>query len=97
MSQDFLVFDHDVELSNPAADPDQLARLAEVTRQWGGKVVSPEDLADELNRLEPPELTIETQEKWQLAGNHRDAWLLFLLLVGLLTGEWVMRKRWGLV
>jgi uncharacterized membrane protein len=93
----FMVFDHDVELSNPAADPDQLARLADLTKEAGGKLIAPEQLAALLSQIKPPEMEIEVQTRWQLADNNRDAWLFFLCVVVLLTGEWVLRKKWGLV
>ena len=46
-----MVFDRDVELSNPAADPDQLASLAAWTKEDGGKLVQPEQFADLLDEL----------------------------------------------
>jgi hypothetical protein len=48
-------------------------------------------------RDQPPELEIEVQTKWQLADTGADAWSFFLVLVALLTTEWTLRKRWGLV
>jgi uncharacterized membrane protein len=96
---EFLVFDRDIELSNPAADHDQLARLAAMTREAGGRLIAPEELAGLFQQLrdQPPELDIEIQTKWQLADTPRDAWILLLLLVGLLAAEWMLRKKWGLV
>ena len=40
---EFLVFDRDVELSTPAADPDLMASLAGWTRQEGGRAVAPKN------------------------------------------------------
>ncbi len=96
---EFLVFDRDVELSTPAADHDQLARLAAMTKPFGGRVVAPEQVPALLEdiRDRPPEMEIEVQTKWQLADTGRDAWTLLLLLVALLTAEWFWRKKWGLV
>jgi hypothetical protein len=96
---DFQVVDQDVELSNPAADPDQLARLAAQTREAGGKLLAPEQLPDLLReiRRRPPELEIEIQTRWQLADTAIDAWLFFLCVVALLSAEWGLRKKWGLV
>jgi hypothetical protein len=42
-------------------------------------------------------MEIEVQEKWQLADTARDAWSFLLLFVAILTTEWSLRKRWGLV
>jgi len=96
---EFLVLDQDVELSNPAADYDQLARLAALTKEAGGRPVAPEQLAALLRdiRDRPPQMDVEVQTKWQLGDTPRDAWTFFLLLVALLTGEWFLRKKWGLV
>jgi uncharacterized membrane protein len=96
---EFLVFDRDIELSNPAADHDQLARLAAMTQDAGGRLVAPEQVPGLLEQLrdQPPEMDIEIQTKWQLADTPRDAWSLLLLLVGLLTAEWTLRKKWGMV
>ncbi len=93
----FMVFDHDRELSNPAANLDQLARMAEMTK--GGRPVAPEELADLLLEIKrrPPDLKIEIPRRWQLGDNTFDAWILFLCVVGLLTAEWALRKKWGLV
>lgn len=95
----FQVLDQDIELGNPAADPDQLTRLANLTAEAGGKAIAAEELPALLQKIKqkPPELEMQLQTKWQLADTWWDAWLFFLCVVGLLTGEWVLRKRWGLV
>ena len=95
----FEVMDQDVELSNPAADPDQMQRLATLTRDAGGKALAPEQLSELLQQLQenPPELMQEVLTRWQLGDTWWDAWLLLLALVTLLGGEWFLRKMWGLV
>ncbi len=95
----FEVMDQDVELSNPAADPDQMQRLAVLTSDAGGKAIAPEQLPDLLKQIQenPPELVQEVLTRWQLGDTWWDAWLVVLALVGLLGGEWFLRKKWGLV
>lgn len=95
----FQILDRDVELSNPAADYPLLARIANLTKESGGEVVAPEQLPALMQKLKErrDELEIDVQAKWQLGDTALDAWLLLLLLVGLLTGEWFLRKKWGLV
>ena len=95
----FEVMDQDVEFANPAADPDQMARLADLTRDSGGRAVASEQLAALLEEIKqsPPELVEEVLTKWQLADTWWDAWLVLSCLAGLLTAEWFLRKRWGLV
>jgi uncharacterized membrane protein len=95
----FMVLDQDLELSDPAADPQQLEQLARLTAQAGGKALAPEQLGDLLREIKnkPPEMETQIQSKWQLADTPLDAWLFFLCVVGLLSGEWFLRKRWRLV
>lgn len=95
----FDVMDQDVEFANPAADPDQMARLANLTRDSGGRPLAPEQLAPLLEEIRdhPPELVEEVLTKWQVADTWWDAWAILLALAALLTAEWFLRKRWGLV
>jgi uncharacterized membrane protein len=95
----FEVMDQDVELSNPAADPDQMQRLAVLTSDAGGKAIAPEQLPDLLKQIQenPPELVQEVLTRWQLGDTWWDAWIVLLALVTLLGGEWFLRKKWGLV
>lgn len=95
---EFMVFDRDLELSNPAADPDHFAALAAWTKEYGGRTAAPEELPsliDELHRR-PQEFEVR-QTRWRLAGTPGEAWLFLLLLAGVLSGEWFLRKKWGLV
>ena len=70
-----------------------------MTKEVGGRVLAPEDLPALLREIRdrPPQMEVEVQTKWQLADTARDAWLFFLACVLLLTGEWFLRKKWGLV
>ena len=78
----FDVMDQDVEFANPAADPDQMARLANLTRDSGGRPLAPEQLAPLLEEIRdhPPELVEEVLTKWQVADTWWDAWLILLIL-----------------
>jgi len=91
----FLVFAQDLELDNPAADPGLLANLARMTADFGGEAVTPEEFSALLSRIAatPPQLDTETYVQHNLW----DTWTMFSLLVTLLSSEWYLRKRWGLV
>lgn len=91
----FSVSDQDVELDQPAAEPAFLASLAGMTAEAGGTSVAPEELPDLLERLkakaqEFDEEIIETITLW-------DRWPPLVMFVGLLSMEWYLRKKWGLV
>lgn len=88
----FLVHKTDLELDNPAADPGLLSSLASVS---SGKLLAPEQLKGALEDLGKQDLNleVETEQKTDLWDN---AWVL-LLFVSLLSVEWFLRKRWGLV
>jgi hypothetical protein len=98
-SASFEVMDQDLELNNPAADPDQMARLANLTREVGGRSVAPEELPGLLREIQqnPPPMVEEVLMKWQLADTWWDAWIALGSLLALLVCEWYLRKRWGLV
>jgi uncharacterized membrane protein len=91
----FSVSDQDVELDQPAAEPLLLAQLAKGTAEAGGAGLAPEELPDLLEKLKSraaqfEEEIVETVTLW-------DRWPTLLVFVGLLSGEWFLRKRWGLV
>jgi uncharacterized membrane protein len=91
----FSVSDQDVELDQPAAEPLLLASLANLTAEAGGAGLAPEELPDLLEKLkaraeEFEEEIVATVTLW-------DRWPTLLAFVGLLSTEWFLRKRWGLV
>jgi hypothetical protein len=88
----FLIFEQDLELDNPGADVATMQSLASLT---GGESLAPEELPALVRRLaeETDELLVQRETKQSLW----DRWSMFLALVGLLTAEWFLRKRWGLV
>lgn len=95
----FMVTDEDLELTDPVASPQQMEMLAGLTREVGGRVVPHEELPELLNELasQPATTIVQQRSKWQLADTLLDASLFFVLLVGLMTTEWFLRKRWGMV
>ena len=88
----FLVAETDTELDNPSAEPGVMASLASVT---GGRSVRPEEFSELVEFIadEPMQLEIDTQTKQTLW----DIWPVYAVLVCLLSTEWYLRKRWGLV
>jgi len=95
----FMVVDEDLELADPAANPQQMEMLAGLTSEVGGRVVSPEEVPNLLDQLEnqPVATVIQQRSKWQLADTAWDASGYFVVLVSLLASEWFLRKKWGMV
>jgi uncharacterized membrane protein len=90
-----LVFEQDLELDNPAADPGLLSSLARITAKYGGTALAPEEFPSLLERLNNTPLELETEIETRR--DYWDTWPFLLLFVGLLCGEWFLRKRWQLV
>lgn len=89
----FVVYVPDLELERPTANLDLLRSLAS---QTGGAFFSPQEADALLSALEarnvPDTVIIHTDiiELW-------DNFLVILVFLGALTGEWVLRKRAGLI
>jgi uncharacterized membrane protein len=88
----FLVDARDPELDNPAANPDLMANLAKIT---GATSVTPENLGEFLDRLLNEGVAAELTRNTTIS--LWDGWPLLLTFVLLMTTEWFIRKRRGLV
>ena len=88
----FIVSQQDLELDNASADLDSMKGVA---KSSGGEVIEPEQLPKWLAELmkKTDYLDVKQETKMTLW----DQWPLFLCIVVLLTLEWFLRKRWGLV
>ena len=69
--------------------------MKSVAKSSGGDVVEPEQLPNWLAQL--MKNTDYLDVKRETATTLWDSWSFFLTVVLLLTGEWFLRKRWGLV
>jgi hypothetical protein len=88
----FIVDERDQELDNPAADPDLMAEIADIT---GASAVPAEELGAFLERLLEEGLAMEITRQSQI--NLWDNWPALTLFVVVMAVEWVLRKRRGLV
>ncbi len=97
--REFIVMDRDKEKANPVANPEQMARLASQTADHGGRALVPHQVSEILDDLieNPPVTKIEIPLKWRLGETFADAAGFLLAFVALLTMEWLLRKKWGLV
>lgn len=88
----FIVYDHDLELHNPAAD---FALLEEISKITGGTAVPPGELAAHLKKLTNLGLNVEVTRIQRVL--LWDNWPLLAVFVMIMTVEWFLRKRRGLV
>lgn len=88
----FLVESFNPELDNPAASPATLTTIAQIS---GGGPITPEELPGLIDRLaQKKENLVETRE---IRRTLYDTWPLFLGMIALLSAEWFLRRRWGLI
>ena len=87
----FIVDARDLELDYPSADYDFLKELSSMS---GGTSLKPEEIGSLLERLKQTKFSALTRIQviplW-------DNWWLLIVFVGLMTGEWYLRKKQGLV
>jgi len=88
----FIVDERDLELDNPAADPDLMAEIADIT---GAAAVPAEELGTFLDGLLKEGIALEITRQSQV--NLWDNWPALGVFVLLMTIEWILRKRRGLV
>jgi len=89
----FHVNARDPELDNPTAD---FLMLREISHASGGEFLTPEQLQEKLAGWAKdglPGLSLERQQQLSLWDN----WLMLLALVLLMSAEWALRKKSGLV
>jgi hypothetical protein len=84
----------DREAREVLADYDTLKSLAVLT---GGQFVPLEGMDDVLHRLERAAVPIRQEQQVVRTPDGRGAWMAVLAMLGLCCGEWVLRRRSGLV
>ena len=83
------IADSTEEFHQAALNSDLLRRLTEIT---GGRYYTPENaqaLAEDIAYIDTGSSRLEENDLWDMP-------FLFLLLIGLASAEWILRKRKGL-
>lgn len=99
MERSFQVLDQDRELADPFADTTYLAQLSGQTAAAGGASLLPSQVDELIARIAQLRRTAASPivKKYRLGDDAASAWPLLLSIVGLMSTEWVLRRRWGLV
>ena len=74
---------------------DLTPRYARLRIMTGSQSPAREQLPDFIKRLTQQTVKLEIQQETKKT--FWDTWPFFLMLVGLLSLDWYLRKRWGLV
>jgi uncharacterized membrane protein len=95
----FLVYDDDLELLRRAADHDFLKKLATA---GGGQFHLAEELPRFLQQVQNQPLAlararVDLVPDWRTTGRSTFLPIFFALFVALLSVEWSLRRRWGMV
>jgi hypothetical protein len=94
-----IVYDEDLEMMRPAADHDFLRKLAV---EGGGEFHRAEELSAFLGRLldrpvERDRVRLDLRPDWRSIRRSPFLVVFFLLFVAAVSGEWLLRRRWGMV
>ena len=92
----FLVYSPDIELLNALADIDGLKEMALAAGDLG-RIIQPEDLAKTFDELDAANITRSRVRTEIVDLPDVFRWHLFAAILTLLTAEWALRKRKGLV
>ena len=95
----FLVYDDDVEMQRRAADHDFLDKLA---KAGGGKLHPADELPGFFRELQNQSnagrcAKLNLYPNWRTTTRSPFLGLFFLLFVMVVSGEWLLRRRWGMV
>ena len=82
-------FKQDVELDDPAADPETLKQIAALT---AGKLLAPDQLPDELSKMAQMAKTLEIRT--ESPHSLWDSFWILLLMIQFMSIEWGLRKLW---
>ncbi|HEY7158828.1 MAG TPA: glutamine amidotransferase [Gemmataceae bacterium] len=98
-SAHFIVYDEDIEMTRRAADHDFLKKLAAA---GGGDFHRVEELPAFLRRMQTEDLArnkpkLTLRPDWRTTGRSSFLMIFFVLFVTLLSVEWLLRRRWGMV
>jgi hypothetical protein len=85
----FLTLTGQAEFFDPVQKTEFLSRLAEQTGGRYYEISEVEDLPEEILYQESRATMTQVLDLWNMPIN-------FILLLGLLASEWILRKRWGL-
>lgn len=95
----FQVLDNDRELARPFADLTYMNQLSAQTTASGGASYMPSQIQELIDRIAELRRTSSSPivAKHRLGDTAATAWPLFLAILILISTEWILRRKWGLV
>jgi len=95
----FQVLDNDRELARPFADLTYMNQLSAQTTASGGASYMPSQIQELIERIAELRRTSSSPvvQKHRLGDTAITAWPLFLAILLLISTEWILRRKWGLV
>lgn len=95
----FQVLDNDRELARPFADLTYMNQLSAQTTASGGASYLPSQIQELVDRIAELRRTSSSPvvQKYRLGDTAITAWPLFLAILVLISTEWILRRKWGLV
>ena len=93
----FDVVDNTAELLRGTPDWALMNQMAELNREAGGQLLTADqfDSLLELLKRTAERSSVELVQSHHLGEGELDSWLAYLLLAGLLSTQWYLRKRWS--
>ncbi len=94
----FQVTESSRELARPMADPVYLQQLADLTSSHGGGAYDPGQIDQLIETIRSKRRTAQTPvvEKQRLGDGPISGWAVFLIFAAAMSGEWFLRRRWGM-
>ncbi len=94
----FIVLEQSAETQQPLPDFGLMNQLAAITESSGGCLLAEEDVDIAMERLAERRTSaiVELVQSYRLGDGTLDSWVFFLCLLGLLSIQWLLRKRWNL-
>ena len=94
----FIVLQQSAETQQPLPDFGLMSQMASMTELSGGCLLSEEEVDVAMSKLVERQTSaiVELVQTYRLGDGSLDSWAFFAGLLGILSIQWLLRKRWNL-